>query len=859
MANIERSVAIIFGGQDKVSQVISNVSKSMGQFENIAASVAEPLARIGNTIIGMEAGFATLAAGGLALATKTAGDFNDQIGEINTLTSMTSDQVAIFSKQILDYARDSQISMDDINSALYQAISLGTDYSRSLDLIATSERLAIAGKAELTSTTELLAGTLNAYGASVDSAGHYSDVFFNTVKLGKTTIPELAEALSRVTGIAANAGIPIETLTSAIAALTASGLPTTEAITGIKAAISNIIKPSEKAAQLAQELGLGFNASTLQSKGFEGVLSDIFQVTGGNVEQLGKLFESTEALNVVLSLGADKSGRFAEALKSMADVTGTTEAAYTKMANNFSRINQNLANNLKATLIDIGTPLLEKYGETASAISNLFSGISISISKGSFDPIFSAIDEFGDRAISLLNGIAEALPEALSSVDYSELINNLRDLGVTVSSVFAGLDLTDPGDLAIAFQEVIDTISSLTITTSGIIEIFKEVFKQVREGISAFNDLDEDSKQSFGNILGSAQLVVMAGAKITLAIGAITATGAEMKSVFNVIVGSLKYLWNSAESLFDLMVLNVTTAIYGILKIADIATLGMSDRIGNAMKGVENYMGGVWQTLKENTGEAIEGLGMVADSITGTAEAAEVANEKTKSFSDTVTSLPSEKTVKFGAAWDELQAMVAEEKLEGMPDSKTVDYGVLLNDEQAANVRSAMETNFPPVKEINVKPSVDLDFYKAETDRLSTIFEFKAKIDTAQIQADTERIKAAFSSVSDSISSTGDVLSSLFGDISQGDLDIATRFQIEDQIREENKRREESLELQKKLTEEQIKVMQARTDALGRGEGLITVDGAGLQPHLEAIMWEILSAVQLRVNEEYSEFLLALT
>ncbi len=163
------------------------------------------------------------------------------------------------------------------------------------------------------------------------------------------------------------------------------------------------------------------------------------------------------------------------------------------------------------------------------------------------------------------------------------------------------------------------------------------------------------------------------------------------------------------------------------------------------------------------------------------------------------------------------------------------------------------------MKEINVKPSVDLDFYKAETDRLSTIFEFKAKIDTAQIQADTERIKAAFSSVSDSISSTGDVLSSLFGDISQGDLDIATRFQIEDQIREENKRREESLELQKKLTEEQIKVMQARTDALGRGEGLITVDGAGLQPHLEAIMWEILSAVQLRVNEEYSEFLLALT
>jgi hypothetical protein len=44
--------------------------------------------------------------------------------------------------------------------------------------------------------------------------------------------------------------------------------------------------------------------------------------------------------------------------------------------------------------------------------------------------------------------------------------------------------------------------------------------------------------------------------------------------------------------------------------------------------------------------------------------------------------------------------------------------------------------------------------------------------------------------------------------------------------------------------------MQAKLDAMKSGEALIQIDGAGLQPHLEAFMWEILAAVQIRVNEE---------
>jgi hypothetical protein len=50
--------------------------------------------------------------------------------------------------------------------------------------------------------------------------------------------------------------------------------------------------------------------------------------------------------------------------------------------------------------------------------------------------------------------------------------------------------------------------------------------------------------------------------------------------------------------------------------------------------------------------------------------------------------------------------------------------------------------------------------------------------------------------------------------------------------------------------------LRAKTATLSSGNPLIQIDGAGLQPHLEAFMWEILKTIQTRVNEDGLELLL---
>ena len=61
------------------------------------------------------------------------------------------------------------------------------------------------------------------------------------------------------------------------------------------------------------------------------------------------------------------------------------------------------------------------------------------------------------------------------------------------------------------------------------------------------------------------------------------------------------------------------------------------------------------------------------------------------------------------------------------------------------------------------------------------------------------------------------------------------------------------------LAEKQGKLVDARIESIKRGDAVISVDGAGLQPELEAFMWKILETIQIQANAEYSEFLLGLS
>jgi hypothetical protein len=144
------------------------------------------------------------------------------------------------------------------------------------------------------------------------------------------------------------------------------------------------------------------------------------------------------------------------------------------------------------------------------------------------------------------------------------------------------------------------------------------------------------------------------------------------------------------------------------------------------------------------------------------------------------------------------------------------------------------------------------------TDERIKYMEFKMELDVETVKANASVAVAAFESLGVTISSTGDLLGRLYGLITDDKLTDFEKSKIWEQIQKENEIRLMAVELQKELTEVQIEYMRARTEAMQKEGAMVTIDGAGLQPHLEAFMWEVLAAIQVRVNQEGLEMLVGI-
>ena len=908
MADITKTVDIIFGGKSEIGQMISEVEREFKVLERSVMNVATPLAAAGESILKLDAALAAMVVGGLAMSVRAAGEFGGKFGEITTLISATGAPIDAFRTSIIDYSTQSVKSIDQINQAIYSSISASVDYKDSLDFVKEAEKLSVAGRADLGATTVALISTLNAYGESTAQAGKYSDIMFTTVRLGQTTMEALSTQLAKVTGLAANAGVPFETLSAAIAALTVSGLPTEQALTGIKAALTNIIKPTSEAEEMAQKLGLQFNASAMQTKGFEGVLWDAWKATGGNTEQMAKLFGSVEALNAVLILASDKTGKFQYALGEMQKTSGATEAAYKKVADSFENVNQRLANTLNATLIVIGDQLLPQYGQIANSISAMFAGIKIGVDEGSFAPLFKYLDETGKSLAEWFSDLAKAFPEAFRNLDFSGLVNSLQNFGDAIAELFS-VDVSDPKALADALQFVVNSLESLINVTTGIGSALSPLLGFAQSAVEGFNSLDASTKTLMGNLMGLSIAFKAFGPTAAMIMYALGSDTDDATRVIRIAFTSIENGMNALKVAGLALALAIATAMQGVAEAMDYipfydASEGIQ-RTSERVSILSALLDGAQTDLavsSEKVRDAFSGADVEANKFKTTVETTPRKVDTTAMFIPKIDELASEETrwkiyeaflnkdknkLILYTSIAEMEAQAARRKLqEIIPEKQIVDVEVVADDDSVEITRDVIMKTFPDgqllitnigtkaredmlsetkkkideavpaQKQMEIQATIDVAKIKAAAEIVQSSIEWKAKLDIADVEANAKIIEAAFKSIDNTITSAGTTLTGMLGTWAQVmSAQMGGTSFIEQQIREENARRDRALDMQEKLTIAEVDNIKARTDAIKRGDAMIQIDGAGLQPHLEAFMFEILAAIQVRANAEGQKFL----
>ena len=960
MADAQKTIELIFQGVDKTGAATAAAVKNLESFGGSLKGATQPVADFTVAALKVEAGVLAVGAAFTTFAVKSAADFDAAFRQITTLFDATDEDLAKFKDSILEYASGSSASLEEITNSLSAAIGSGVEYSKSLDLIATAEKLSVATRADLKGTTEVLVSALNAYKLSTSEAGSVSDKLFQIIKDGKIEMTDLSASLANITAIAAPAGVSLDEIGAGIAALTAAGVQPSTAIDALRSALSNIIKPSEQAKKLANELGIEFDANALKSKGLAGVLDDVQKATGGSADKMTVLFGDVQGLAAVMTLTGSQADAFAGSLGSMGKAAGAVDAAFAKMNGSVEQSSAKAVNALKVLLVEIGTPLLDEFGGIATAIAKVFAAVADSVKDGALSGLVEYIESLAGEIQKAFEQIATNLPAALAKADLSGFTKGLDAVVGSVKGLFDGFDLGSADGLARAIETLGAAFLGLSKYAAGVIESFEPMFDLLVKVGQGAASVDADFFEFAGNLGGAVtQINLLAGtlngllpsfeALLTLLIAkqgiglvgslAGLATGAAgagaglvgMATEAGRVVGTIKSLVEGTSVLT--MSLAGTAGLAAAALAAGYAFgTALNDPINkrvSTLTGSETTLGG-WIYDLVNAGEDAEEVGVTVDGLRVSLEDLNKGVESGAYVWDDVTqSWTNAQKASAGLAdgLDGVAGAVRKVSKDGITEyvdamGNVVKYtedsagalqrwndavlaagGVL--DESTSGAQSFADANravfdtttaiVPIIDEATgkvvgyeqnllatgkaldtvgkstdgIKKSAEelakaeeaaqklkLELEKiASNERIKTL-EFKAQIDVARIQADAKKVVAAFDSINSGIQSTGETLSSLWDSLGSGDLSFSQMFALQRELDKESQRRDQEFRLQEDLTRKQIEMMDAQINALNNGDGMIKVTGDGLQPHLEAFMWEILKAIQVRVNADGLKMLL---
>lgn len=582
---------------------------ALGTFGKDTATAGQKLTALGSALssagktLTMGVTVPLLTAGTTCVA--FASQFETGVAKINTLDpSAPAAKIEKISSDILKLSNETGISADSLAESTYaMGSALGTLGDDVVDYVEVANKAAIGGFTDTATAVDGLSTAMNAYGLTgVENMRKISDEMLIAQNLGKTTFGEMAHSMGQVIPLTATLGVSTSELFAATAALTKQGIGTSEAMTGLKAAFSNILKPSSEAAKKAKKLGIDFSAAALESKGLAGFLAEVSEKCGGDTEAMAALFGSTEALNTILALTSEDGGAaFVEALAAMENSAGATDAAFEMMQSTNQVAWQKLKNSIQIIATQMGSLMLPALQQMAQKIQSLLDWI-------------VGLDDGTRQMILTIAGVAAAIGPVLLII--GKLIGSVKAIGSAISMLSSPVGLIIAGIAALA-AGFIYLWNNCEGFRAGVTAAWNAIVKAMQPVIKAFKELKTKAQAALEPVMEKLgelwDKVKELGSKLwPLLEPIVKVLGAGLGGVVASLYGAINGLIEALDPMVDAVssaidvIMGVVDAVIALLK-GDFAGAFSSlsgvfesfkTMVANMFDSVWTFMSGWWEGVK---------------------------------------------------------------------------------------------------------------------------------------------------------------------------------------------------------------------------------------------------------------------
>jgi len=643
-------VALMLELLDKnVTQGLKTIENSVERLKQSSSGLSTPFEKVERALttlgtwsrnIAMVGGAIT---GALAVPTYQAMKFEELMAKVATTLDMTLEEVKQrYQQSILELSETLGIPATQIVEVMYEALGAGVPAEQIIQYMNDVARASIALQTDLRTASDGILRTLQAYNLGIKDTMRVADLLFRAAIAGNMSFEELAQGVGDVAGTAAEAGIPLEDMLAAVAALTLAGERAPEALSRLRMLILGLIRPSNEAKELFDQLGISFDIATLKQQGlvktlkmFEEAVSAYAADEGERLELLDALASRQGAYDTILKLTGAHYNDYLNALRDIKNSEGDVNVAFEKMASarafGFRQLTEGLRN-LMYTVGESLLPVLQSLLETV---------------RGIFEPVRKFIQEHPELVEKILQIVAKIglLTSTVGTAGW--FVSRLGNLVAGVTTAF--------GPWGWAILGVVTAISVLVAYRDRIKEFFDTINNYLAEHLPVFREYVENVKAARGEweaILKEKGVPKPLTGPLANLFAGYQAKIETAKSIFEKVreflqTHSLADIWQSVKARLEEFSEWVAQTKVGE------SYRAMFQQLAEVVTSVKESIVGGFETLKEKVMGYLEGLsGWVSEKLQGLRQIIRDAfgtlgdlvnlegfNEKLRAFLDALTSL----------------------------------------------------------------------------------------------------------------------------------------------------------------------------------------------------------------------------
>lgn len=369
--------------KDQMSKNLEEVNKELAGFKKDLKASGVDVDGLGtkvnkNTVsmkgalasLSKAAKYTTVALTGVAAASiKSFGDTEYAVKKVQTISEKSFNSIKA---RTYDLAKTYGAGVGDILQANYDLVSSMGDITESHYVMETASKLSLAGFTSLGGGMNALTSVMNAYKMEVEDTGMVADTLMTIQNNGITTIDELQASMYNVLPTAASLKVSFLDVSAALATMTSNKVPTAQATTQLRNALSELAKEGTVADKVFRQIA---GKSFQQFINDGGDVVEAFNLIAKSAEKSNisvyDVFGSVEAAGAIINLTGENIDKFRRNQEAMAKSAGTADKATKTMSNTFNVEYGKMKAVLKEASDTIGEQLVPYLQDLKEAIEEV--------------------------------------------------------------------------------------------------------------------------------------------------------------------------------------------------------------------------------------------------------------------------------------------------------------------------------------------------------------------------------------------------------------------------------------------------------------------------------------------------------